>query len=192
MACICGPDPATRCRWKDGHWFWWGHGLCAASLGLFAAGFELQLSGTRHVSFLAQQGKAKLNSSQFLPPHGKAGGRMGKKPLSDYSSCMSFGRENTAWLWARILPLSGKSLKTVILQTWGEGKACFLVCCGGFSSRHLPSFCCSTAPPCTWSASALWLFPLHRRGTLPLHSEKGWEKPFSYSIHCPAQHPEVA
>lgn len=41
-------------------------------------------------------GKSKLNPSQFLPPHGKAGGRMGKKPLSDYSSCMCFGSENTA------------------------------------------------------------------------------------------------
>lgn len=40
-------------------------------------------------------GKSKLNPSQFLPPHGKAGGRMGKKLLSDYSSCMCFGRENT-------------------------------------------------------------------------------------------------
>lgn len=40
-------------------------------------------------------GKSKLNSSQFLPPHGKAGGRMEKKLLSDYSSCMCFGRENT-------------------------------------------------------------------------------------------------
>lgn len=41
-------------------------------------------------------GESKLSPSQFLLTHGKAGGRMGKKPLSDYSSCMCFGRENTA------------------------------------------------------------------------------------------------
>lgn len=45
---------------------WWGHGLCAASLGLLATGSELQLSGMRHVPFLAQQGKASLTHHSFF------------------------------------------------------------------------------------------------------------------------------
>lgn len=153
---------------------------CCKPGAFCATGFELQLSGTRHMSFLAQQGKASATHHSFFHVMAKLEG--GWKKNADYNSCMCFGRENTVQLWARILPLSGKSLKTVILQTLGTGKACFSGLhweLGGMGTcwwrGREASWCCvdlGSAPDtctvsvavwprlCTWSASAFIALPI--------------------------------
>ena len=99
-----GADRATRCRWKNAHWLWWGHELHATSLVL---SLQQDLSYSflgwgRHHSWHSRAKRVQpitVSSTSW-----QSWRKDGKKALSDYSPCMCFGRENTVHLWARILP----------------------------------------------------------------------------------------
>lgn len=184
MACTSCPQSCHKVQVENAHRFWWCHGLCTPSLLL---SLQQDLSyiflgrGSRHSWHSREKPARPIMVSTTSWQSWREDGEKNRR--CDCNLCMHFGRENTVWLWAWILPLSGKSLKTLILQAVGKGKGCFweveeigtcwwgkssvvMLCRSGFNSRRLHHFCCCVALHALGHPALLLPFPLRRRGKL--------------------------